>query len=80
MLAVFLPILLRWKPTEEIYSGRKDMLFLIARLCLKFIKPFSGFFLISNLKEPILCHHNYVSEETHFGEDVIVTRKGAISA
>jgi tRNA-splicing ligase RtcB len=30
--------------------------------------------------EPILCHHNYVSEETHFGEDLIVTRKGAISA
>lgn len=30
--------------------------------------------------EPISCHHNYVSEECHFGEDVIVTRKGAISA
>ena len=30
--------------------------------------------------EPITCHHNYVSEETHFGEDVLVTRKGAISA
>lgn len=29
---------------------------------------------------PILCHHNYVSEETHFGENLIVTRKGAISA
>ena len=29
---------------------------------------------------PILCHHNYVSEETHFGEDVVVTRKGAIRA
>ncbi len=28
----------------------------------------------------VWCHHNYVSEETHFGEDVIVTRKGAISA
>lgn len=28
----------------------------------------------------ILCHHNYVSEETHFGENLIVTRKGAISA
>lgn len=28
----------------------------------------------------IACHHNYVSEETHFGEDVIVTRKGAIYA
>ncbi len=30
--------------------------------------------------QPILCHHNYVSEETHFGEEVIVTRKGAIRA
>lgn len=30
--------------------------------------------------EPILCHHNYVSMETHFDEDVLVTRKGAISA
>lgn len=29
---------------------------------------------------PILCHHNYVSMETHFCEDVIVTRKGAIRA
>lgn len=28
----------------------------------------------------ITCHHNYVSEETHFGEDLVVTRKGAISA
>ena len=28
----------------------------------------------------ISCHHNYVSHECHFGEDVIVTRKGAISA
>lgn len=28
----------------------------------------------------IACHHNYVSEETHFGEEVIVTRKGAIYA
>jgi len=31
-------------------------------------------------EDPIVCHHNYVSEETHFGEDVLVTRKGAISA
>ncbi len=30
--------------------------------------------------EPIQCHHNYVAEETHFGEDLFVTRKGAISA
>ena len=26
------------------------------------------------------CHHNYVEKETHFGEDVFVTRKGAIRA
>lgn len=30
--------------------------------------------------QPIACHHNYVAEEHHFGEDVFVTRKGAISA
>lgn len=26
------------------------------------------------------CHHNYVSRERHFGEDLWVTRKGAVSA
>src|SRR6185369_9798276 len=31
-------------------------------------------------KAPISCHHNYVAEEKHFGEDVLVTRKGAIRA
>jgi tRNA-splicing ligase RtcB (3'-phosphate/5'-hydroxy nucleic acid ligase) len=30
--------------------------------------------------EAINCHHNYVSRESHFGENVYVTRKGAISA
>jgi len=29
---------------------------------------------------PVLCHHNYVAEELHFGEEVYVTRKGAINA
>ena len=28
----------------------------------------------------VSCHHNYVAEERHFGEDVFVTRKGAIRA
>jgi len=31
-------------------------------------------------REAINCHHNYVQKETHFGADVYVTRKGAISA
>ena len=28
----------------------------------------------------VWCHHNYVAEEQHFGEQVLVTRKGAIRA
>ena len=30
--------------------------------------------------EAVNCHHNYVQKEHHFGEDVFVTRKGAVSA
>ena len=30
--------------------------------------------------EAVNCHHNYVQKETHFGRDVLVTRKGAVSA
>jgi tRNA-splicing ligase RtcB len=28
----------------------------------------------------ISCHHNYLAEEHHFGEDLLITRKGAIRA
>ncbi|WP_395373460.1 RtcB family protein [Marinicella sp. W31] len=31
-------------------------------------------------KKAINCHHNYISQEVHFGENVFVTRKGAIRA
>jgi tRNA-splicing ligase RtcB (3'-phosphate/5'-hydroxy nucleic acid ligase) len=30
--------------------------------------------------EAVNCHHNYVARETHYGEEVWVTRKGAIRA
>jgi tRNA-splicing ligase RtcB len=30
--------------------------------------------------EAVNCHHNYVQQERHFGEDVFITRKGAVSA
>jgi tRNA-splicing ligase RtcB len=30
--------------------------------------------------EAINCHHNYVNRERHFGEDILVTRKGAVRA
>ncbi|EOE0249679.1 TPA: RtcB family protein [Klebsiella oxytoca] len=37
-------------------------------------KPFT---LVS---EAINCHHNYVQKEQHFGKEIYVTRKGAVSA
>lgn len=30
--------------------------------------------------EAVNCHHNYVQKEQHFGQEVLVTRKGAVSA
>jgi tRNA-splicing ligase RtcB (3'-phosphate/5'-hydroxy nucleic acid ligase) len=38
------------------------------------------FFPQVQFEKEISCHHNYVSEEVHFGEELFVTRKGAISA
>lgn len=32
------------------------------------------------LDKAINCHHNYVEKEHHFGENVLVTRKGAVRA
>ena len=43
-----------------------------ARTVIK--KPFEA-----NL-EAVNCHHNYVQKEQHFGQEVLVTRKGALSA
>jgi tRNA-splicing ligase RtcB (3'-phosphate/5'-hydroxy nucleic acid ligase) len=31
-------------------------------------------------RQMVTCHHNYVAEETHFGDHLFVTRKGAIRA
>lgn len=41
---------------------------------LKGIPPFQ------TAKQAVNCHHNYVSRETHYGKDMIVTRKGAVRA
>jgi len=30
--------------------------------------------------EAVNCHHNYVQKEIHFGAEILVTRKGAVSA
>lgn len=36
-------------------------------------------FVVSDEKA-VNCHHNYISKENHFGENVFVTRKGAVRA
>jgi tRNA-splicing ligase RtcB (3'-phosphate/5'-hydroxy nucleic acid ligase) len=35
---------------------------------------------VSTPVEVINCHHNYISKESHYGENVWVTRKGAVRA
>ena len=50
----------------------------IMGLVLRAITPFLPKFRTD--RHAINCHHNYVSSEHHFGAEVMVTRKGAISA
>lgn len=59
---------------EYAMVNRKEMM----RLILDVLKKKLPNFKLD--KQAINCHHNYVSKETHFGEDVFVTRKGAIKA
>ncbi len=47
---------------------------LIAALRTVIAKPFETHV------EAVNCHHNSVQKEQHFGRDVLVTRKGAVSA
>jgi len=55
-------------------ANRREMMHFILNTLRKKLRKFGI------TKEAINCHHNYVSREHHFGEDVFVTRKGAISA
>ena len=55
-------------------TNRREMMRLILNVLKKRLPNFKV------TKEAINCHHNYVSEEYHFGESVFVTRKGAIRA
>ena len=50
------------------------MINLIATVRRVITKPFESHI------EAVNCHHNYVQQERHFGQDVFVTRKGAVSA
>lgn len=47
---------------------------------LEAIKGIKGIPSFQARVEAVSCHHNYVSKETHFGDNVLVTRKGAVRA
>lgn len=55
-------------------ENRREMMRLILNVLQRELPQFTL------TKEAINCHHNYVNQEHHFGENVYVTRKGAISA
>lgn len=58
-------------------ANRREMMALVLKAIAS---PKAGLPPFVPTKEAINCHHNYVNEELHFGEQVFVTRKGAISA
>jgi len=47
---------------------------------LRALKKTRGLAKFKATEMAVNCHHNYVSREHHYGEDVFVTRKGAVSA
>lgn len=59
---------------EFAYENRKAMM---AATLAQMRKVLPAFELV---KEAVNCHHNYVEMENHFGENVWVTRKGAVRA
>ncbi len=54
--------------------NRREMMCLTVKALQPELPPFVA------TKEAINCHHNYVQKETHYGENVFITRKGAIRA
>lgn len=63
-----------WAQDFAKLNRRVMMTHVIAALRAQIAKPFSAEL------EAVNCHHNYVTRENHFGENVLVTRKGAVRA
>lgn len=57
--------------------ARKNRETMMNSVCSVLSKMLTGFALT---EEAINCHHNYVSKEKHYGSQVFLTRKGAVSA
>jgi len=58
--------------------NRREMMRLILDVLQQQLSPSIHAWKVED--EAINCHHNYVARETHWGEQLYVTRKGAISA
>ncbi|MEP9402112.1 RtcB family protein [Sphingomonas sp. VNH70] len=63
-----------WAQDYAALNRRMMMTNVIAALRKVIAKPFEAEL------EAVNCHHNYVTRENHFGENVLVTRKGAVRA
>jgi len=63
-----------WAQDFAALNRRMMMTNVIAALRGQIGKPFDAEL------EAVNCHHNYVARENHFGENVLVTRKGAVRA
>jgi tRNA-splicing ligase RtcB len=55
-------------------ANREEMMQLVLGAMRRHLPPFEL------TEEAVNCHHNYVERETHYGESVWLTRKGAIRA
>lgn len=59
---------------EYAWENRQAMMDSVLRVLREHLPPFQiG-------EQAVNCHHNYTARETHFGEDVLITRKGAVHA
>ena len=63
-----------WAQDFAALNRRTMMTNVIRALRGQIAKPFDA------EMEAVNCHHNYVQRENHFGENVLVTRKGAVRA
>lgn len=63
-----------WAQDFALLNRRMMMANVIIALRAEIAKPFDA------ECEAVNCHHNYVTRENHFGENVLVTRKGAVRA
>ncbi|MFG0638042.1 RtcB family protein [Delftia lacustris] len=63
-----------WAQKFAMRNREVMMVNLIATVRKVIAKPFESHV------EAVNCHHNYVQQERHFGQDVFITRKGAVSA